>query len=82
MSLHLHERFDGFWFDENGNGIKLCLLQPLDSIARYIQDAVFSLERRCDWDQSYPHSLLWAENSLLIGTRLQKRGATEVKLCS
>lgn len=40
--VHLHERFDGFWFDENGNGIKLCLLQPLDSIARYIQDAVFS----------------------------------------
>lgn len=44
--LHLHERFDGFGFDENGNGVKLCLLQPLDSIARYIQDAVFSLERR------------------------------------
>lgn len=46
MVLHLHESFDGFWFDENGNGIKLCLLQPLDSIARHIQDAVFPLERR------------------------------------
>lgn len=46
MSLHLHESFDGFWFDKNGNGIKLCLLQPLDSIARYVQDAVFPLERR------------------------------------
>lgn len=46
MALHLHESFNGFWFDENGNGIKLCLLQPLDSIARHIQDAVFPLERR------------------------------------
>lgn len=25
-ALHLHESFNGFWFDENGNGIKLCLL--------------------------------------------------------
>lgn len=46
MVLHLHESFNGFWFDENGNGIKLCLLQPLDSIARHIQYAVFPLERR------------------------------------
>lgn len=45
-ALHLHESFNGFWFDENGNGIKLCLLQPLDSIARHIQYAVFPLERR------------------------------------
>lgn len=46
MLLHLHESFNRFWFDENGNGIKLCLLQPLDSIARHIQDAVLALERR------------------------------------
>lgn len=46
MALYLHESFNGFWFDENGNGIKLCLLQPLDSIARHIQDAVLPLERR------------------------------------
>lgn len=38
--VHLHEGFNGFRFDENGNGIKLCLSQPLDSIARHIQDAV------------------------------------------
>lgn len=32
-----------------------------------------------DQDQTYPRSLLRAENSLLIQLRLQKRGATEMK---
>lgn len=76
--LHLHESFNGFWFDENGNGIKLCLSQPLDSIARHIQDAVLPLERRQSGSdlptQSTPCGKQLAHTDVL-----EKGGATEMK---
>lgn len=33
---HLHKCFNGLGLDENGNGVKLCLLQSLYSVARNI----------------------------------------------
>lgn len=81
MVLHLHEGFDGFWFDENGNGIKLCLSQPLDSIARHIQDAVLPLERRQSGSDLPTQSTPCGKQ--LAHTDVPKKGgATEMKLQS
>lgn len=43
-NTHLHKSFNGFWFDENCNRIKLCLLQSLYSVPRHVQDTMFSLQ--------------------------------------
>lgn len=76
--LHLHEGFDGFGFDENGNGIKLCLSQPLDGIARHIQDAVLPLERRQAGSDLPTQSTLCGKQ-LAHTDVLEKGGATEMK---
>lgn len=76
--LHLHEGFNGFGFDENGNGIKLCLSQPLDGIARHIQDAVLPLERRQAGSDLPTQSTLCGKQ-LAHTDVLEKGGATEMK---
>lgn len=42
-SSNLHQRFNRFWFNKDGNRMKLCLLQSFYGITRNIQNAVFSL---------------------------------------
>lgn len=65
--MHLHESFNGFWLDENGNRVKLCLLQPLDGVARHVQDAVLPLAGHKRGPASFSHTYLWlslSESSL------------------
>ena len=46
LTHYSHKSFNGFRLDENGDGVKLCLLQSLNGVPRDIQDTVFPLQNK------------------------------------